>query len=248
MKLSFSPKKGSRGKDDSDGDGGEVLLLRSFKRKRRRSSSSCCWPRTPVGAALLALALLAALAWALALVVYTRRGPELVQVLEEWEMGKEDGGSSSPARCASVPLEYRFDCNPSPNGTESDCLSRGCCWSPPPRSDGGGGDGDGDGGGFHVPLDIPYCFYPVGHRSHSLVNVTARDTGASAYYALRQPSGYPADVDLVRMDVTMVDENTLRIKVAAAKLGLVFFFIRICVLLSRSTTRSMRGTRCRLSS
>ncbi len=73
---------------------------------------------------------------------------------------------------------------------------------------------------------MPYCFYPVGHRSHALVNVTSRDDGASAYYALLTPSGYPDDIDVVRMDVVVVDESTLRVKVRKESAHLSNFFLK----------------------
>ncbi len=100
---------------------------------------------------------------------------------------------------------YRFDCNPDPNGTEYDCLARNCCWAPPPKNV--------EHGGLDIPLNIPYCFYPVGHRSHVLINITKTERGASAFYRLQTASGYPKDVEVVKMDITGLDQGTLRVKV-----------------------------------
>ncbi len=67
-----------------------------------RGRNNIRWPQTPVGAILLAL--LGTAAWLAALMLQLRQAPGLlVQMLQEWEMGKVGG----PARCDVVPVEYR---------------------------------------------------------------------------------------------------------------------------------------------
>ncbi len=64
-----------------------------------------------------------------------------------------------------------------------------------------------------VPLDVPYCFYPAGHQSHAFLNYTKIERGVAVYYRIGKASGYPKDVEVVRMDILVSDWKTLRIKV-----------------------------------
>ena len=64
-----------------------------------------------------------------------------------------------------------------------------------------------------VPLDVPYCFYPAGHQSHAFLNYTKIERGVAVYYRIDKASGYPKDVEVVRMDILVSDWKTLRIKV-----------------------------------
>jgi hypothetical protein len=60
-------------------------------------------------------------------------------------------------------------------------------------------------------IGSPFCFYPTGYRSYSVLNRTKH---GSAYLLKRvRDSGYPGDVNLVKMEVTAPRKHTIRVKV-----------------------------------
>jgi len=129
-----------------------------------------------------------------------------------------------PASCASVPVEYRFDCDPDPNTSIERCAARGCCWQPPHDSSNKNGA---------APLtinhesasntNVPYCFYPSGHRSHKIINATREDFGYTVFYGIMMTSGYPGDAAIVRMDLILYGQGILRIKVSQSKVKFIYF-------------------------
>ena len=99
----------------------------------------------------------------------------------------------------------RFDCYPSADVDETKCKSRGCCWIP--ATDGDTKTGPG------LRTGMPFCFYPVGYQSYSVQNRTKNRNGSTVLLKRIRGSGYPDDVDLVRVDVTFMRKRTIRVKV-----------------------------------
>ena len=108
----------------------------------------------------------------------------------------------------------RFDCYPSADVDEAKCKSRGCCWIPGSNVATAPGNGTGTG----VRTGMPFCFYPVGHQSYSVQTRTKTRNGSIIFLKRVRDSGYPDDVDLVRVDVTFPKKRTMRVKVNPASI------------------------------
>lgn len=66
----------------------------------------------------------------------------------------------------------------------------------------------------YAPVNVPYCFYPVSYPGYSFLNVTQTAFGAVAYLGRKYASGYPGDVELLKMTVKYESESRLRVKVS----------------------------------
>ncbi len=216
--VAFSPKKPPPTSASSSSSSapyyvplGQADDLAQARRPRRCKIdlvSRCCSGGAPLSLLLLLLAVVACLAWMAGLF-------QLRQSDQSLSLHPADSlvtltkaiknSSEPPLQCSSVPVVYRFDCQPDPKLGERECLNRGCCWDPSPSRVALESE----------PLDVPYCFYPEGHSSYAFVNVTQMKggSGASALYRLRSSSGYPKDSKFVRMDVVGETESRLRVKV-----------------------------------
>ena len=98
---------------------------------------------------------------------------------------------------AEYPDALKFDCHPDQKGTadekKENCRNRGCIW-----------DEEGAGG------LTPDCYYPedyVNYQLDHLVNdsIVLKKTDRS--------SGFPEDVQRVRVDIIEIDDNRLRIRI-----------------------------------
>ncbi|KAF5269885.1 hypothetical protein FQR65_LT05683 [Abscondita terminalis] len=98
----------------------------------------------------------------------------------------------------------KLDCYPEEGANVSGCEARGCCWIPlkvktRKRK-------------LHVPLDVPYCFYPPNYESYKYINITETAYGLTAYLRRNYRSAYPEDVEVIKMIVKYESENRLHIK------------------------------------
>lgn len=107
--------------------------------------------------------------------------------------------TTAQPQCDNIANEYRFDCYPESDATEGKCNNRGCCWKKPNV--------------LSVPLDIPYCFYPMnyGYKLDS-----KEDTKFGYRLSLsRQGQGgpYGSDVEHLAVDVRLEEKSRLHFKI-----------------------------------
>jgi lysosomal alpha-glucosidase len=76
-------------------------------------------------------------------------------------------------QCSIDREDERFDCFPEDGSNENDCLSRGCCWSPPKR----GIDG----------IQSPYCYFPQNFPHYKVIPDKAIIESHGASYYLSKP-------------------------------------------------------------
>ncbi|XP_014481924.1 PREDICTED: lysosomal alpha-glucosidase-like [Dinoponera quadriceps] len=104
--------------------------------------------------------------------------------------------------CDNIPEILRFDCHPEDGASELSCANRGCCWKPLDK--------------FktteHVPLNVPYCYYPEKWNLYKFINYSRDDNGFSGFLEQKCRSAYKDDVSLVKIEATGVDSSILRVK------------------------------------
>jgi hypothetical protein len=95
----------------------------------------------------------------------------------------------------------RFDCYPKDGVDQSKCEARGCCWNPPADVE------------DELRIATPFCYYPTGYQSYILSNSTKFKSGKTLFYKRILESGYPGDVDVIRVDVSFHEKERIRVKV-----------------------------------
>ncbi|CAG9821832.1 unnamed protein product [Phaedon cochleariae] len=114
------------------------------------------------------------------------------------------------AHCKILEDSEKFDCYPDDGANSETCEARGCCWSPtksqmPTTSNVG------------VPLNVPYCFYPNNYNTYKYINISETHFGLEAFLKRDYQSGYPDDVEILKMVVQYDSETRLHIKVLDPK-------------------------------
>lgn len=100
----------------------------------------------------------------------------------------------------------RFDCFPGREVNQTKCEARGCCWRPTSSP-------TFDPNVDNLNINIPFCYYSSDYQSHQWVNSSKQKFGETIFYKRIRDSGYPLDIDLVRVEVTFEEKHRLRIKV-----------------------------------
>ncbi|KAK9300498.1 hypothetical protein QLX08_006841 [Tetragonisca angustula] len=106
--------------------------------------------------------------------------------------------------CNNVPPTLRFDCHPEDGASELSCKNRGCCWN-----------------SFnknisvlnHVPLNIPYCYYPSNWSIYKYTNFSREGNNFSGFLKRIKNSFYENDLPLIKIEASTVDDSILRIKI-----------------------------------
>ncbi len=121
---------------------------------------------------------------------------------------EKDSNDSGPIAtqelCRDIPDELRFDCHPDDNVNQDSCESRGCCWNPP------------KGFETHLPLDIPYCYYPSRFSLYRHVGSNRTSHEETHHFSQTNSSGFPRDISKVKVEVTCFDKTILRVKIVDA--------------------------------
>ncbi|KAI4475513.1 hypothetical protein M0802_015126 [Mischocyttarus mexicanus] len=102
-------------------------------------------------------------------------------------------------KCKQIPVSLRFDCLPEFGANESECIKRGCCWSPVKQDS--------------EFINIPYCYYPDNWSLYKYENHTQDDTSFSGYLKLTDNSVYKKNIPLIKMEAVMVDNEIIRVKI-----------------------------------
>jgi len=111
-----------------------------------------------------------------------------------------NNGNQAPNLYCPIDLEdeLKFDCLPQ-NANESECTKRGCCWTPSDKE------------------FVPFCYYPSNYAIYSFVNVSKLSeksyNGVEAYLQLNGGSGYPEDIQLLKLVATFETRSRLRVKI-----------------------------------
>ena len=106
---------------------------------------------------------------------------------------------SAAPQCSSIPVSARSDCWPQTSGaSQQSCVAKGCCWGPVDSSLG----------------NVPYCYYPSNYQGYVVQSSKRTSTGMSYRLTRSTPSGWPADINTLALDVFYETEQRLRFKVS----------------------------------
>ncbi|CAL7936245.1 unnamed protein product [Xylocopa violacea] len=106
-------------------------------------------------------------------------------------------------QCDIIPVTLRFDCHPEDGASRLSCASRGCCWNPINKK---------VFGMKHVPLNVPYCYYPRDWSIYKYENFSKEGNEFSGFLKLSNSSFYKDDLTLVKIEASIVDDFILRVK------------------------------------
>ena len=110
---------------------------------------------------------------------------------------------------------FRFDCYPAADVDQSKCESRGCCWNPPfqEKTEKQKTETPFQEKTGNLKLGTPFCFYPAGYETYSVFNRSHHRHGSTFLLKRIRDSGYPNDVDLVKVEMSVQKRHRIRVKV-----------------------------------
>lgn len=108
-------------------------------------------------------------------------------------------------QCSNIPEILRFDCHPEDGASQLSCTNRGCCWNPPKNKK--------MKRMKHVPLNIPYCYYPENWDLYTYDNYSRDDSSFFGFLRQEKKSAYKNDIPLVKIEATNINSSILRVKV-----------------------------------
>ena len=107
----------------------------------------------------------------------------------------------------------RFDCYPAADVDQSKCESRGCCWNPPFQEKSEKTETPFQEKTESLKIGTPFCFYPAGYEIYSVVNRSNHRHGSTFLLKRTRASGYPNDVDVVKVEMSVQKKHRIRVKV-----------------------------------
>ena len=128
----------------------------------------------------------------------------------------------NPQACAVIAESWRFDCYPESRAvvTREMCEARGCCFIPVSSSS--TSSSSSSPSGRH---GIPWCFYPEGFGSYSLVSVNDTALGEEGRLVRDTKTYYPGDIMTLHLEIRHETNTRLRVRVrGAANYKLTRFF------------------------
>ncbi|EFN71395.1 Lysosomal alpha-glucosidase [Camponotus floridanus] len=114
----------------------------------------------------------------------------------------EQNTFNNTQQCTNIPEILRFDCHPEDGASQLSCTNRGCCWNSIDRNKITG----------HVPLAIPYCYYPQDWNLYKYINQSKDGSDFLGFLKQEKKSPYKNDVPLVKIEATSIDSSILRVK------------------------------------
>ncbi|KAJ3614608.1 hypothetical protein NHX12_018179 [Muraenolepis orangiensis] len=113
-----------------------------------------------------------------------------------------------PVACGIIPQPRRFDCYPERGAvvTRGMCEARGCCFIPASSSSSSPSSGSRRSG-------IPWCFYPTGFGSYSLVWANDTALGKEGRLVRDKKSYYPGDVLALHLETRHETDMRLRVRI-----------------------------------
>lgn len=122
---------------------------------------------------------------------------------------KSEQNDTALQACSSVPEDWRFDCYPEREVvvTRELCEARNCCFIPasavpPAISHPSGRNG------------VPWCFYPLGYPSYSLVSINDTSLGKKGTLVREVKTYYPADILTLNVEIQYETDTRLRVRVS----------------------------------
>ncbi|UXI17491.1 hemicentin-1-like [Sarcoptes scabiei] len=102
--------------------------------------------------------------------------------------------------CKQVHPNDRIDCNPDEPISQEICYKRGCCWNPIQT--------------FALPpLNVPYCYFNPDQNGYKIVMNSSTQSHIQIRLRRVKPSGFPNDIENVKIDIFELNDNTVRIKI-----------------------------------
>ncbi|XP_071566173.1 lysosomal alpha-glucosidase isoform X1 [Temnothorax nylanderi] len=128
---------------------------------------------------------------------------KIVPLKKESNLPEENASFDNAQQCTNVPEILRFDCHPEDGASQLSCTDRGCCWNPLARNK----------SEKHVPLYIPYCYYPEGWNLYKFINHSQDGSNFLGFLSQEKESVYKNNVPLAKVEATSVDSSILRVKI-----------------------------------
>ena len=130
----------------------------------------------------------------------------------------------NPQACAVIAESWRFDCYPESGAvvTREMCEARSCCFIPVSSSSTSSSSSSSSPSGRN---GIPWCFYPEGFGSYSLVSVNDTALGEEGRLVRDTKTYYPGDILTLHLEIRHETNTRLRVRVrGAANYKLTRFF------------------------
>ena len=107
---------------------------------------------------------------------------------------------SQPA-CSAIDNSDRLDCHPEYSATESACLNRGCCWSPPNNVN-------------NPKVNEPYCYYPANFLNYQVVDSSRlSDKDSDGYvYSLQKNASTFRPAEILKLEAKIIFETDKRLR------------------------------------
>ncbi|XP_021000662.2 lysosomal alpha-glucosidase [Parasteatoda tepidariorum] len=121
-------------------------------------------------------------------------------------------GGITPDSCSAVPDAEKFDCHPDRPISEKECLNRGCCYKA--ASDLGVTDFDLKQSSY---IGVPSCYFSSDYKGYSFKLLKNDDSSIKGLLTRKNiSSGFTDTVQKVSLDISYIDDNSLRIKLTDA--------------------------------
>ncbi|XP_076004053.1 lysosomal alpha-glucosidase [Genypterus blacodes] len=115
-----------------------------------------------------------------------------------------DEAASRREVCSLIPDVWRFDCYPERVAvTREMCEARNCCFIPVSSA----------GHNLSRKNDIPWCFYPSGFPSYSLVSINDTSLGQRGVLVKEVKTYYPGDILTLELEIRHETETRLRVRI-----------------------------------
>ncbi|XP_054162207.1 lysosomal alpha-glucosidase-like [Oppia nitens] len=112
-------------------------------------------------------------------------------------------------QCANINIDHRIDCTPEiDNVTLAECTKRKCCFNTKLSSSLINGN----------PKYIPTCFMPTDYMGYKVTQVDQQENehGTVSVFKIKlerqTPSGFPAEIPVVTVEITLLNDRSLRLR------------------------------------
>ena len=124
----------------------------------------------------------------------------------------DTAAASRREACSLIPEAWRFDCYPERGVvvTREMCEARNCCFIPASSPSSSASRPSGGNG-------IPWCFYPPGFPSYSLVSINDTSLGQKGTLVREMKTYYPADILTLELEIRHETDTRLRVRVSGGR-------------------------------
>lgn len=121
----------------------------------------------------------------------------------------DTAAASRREACSLIPEAWRFDCYPERSVvvTRELCEARNCCFIPASTASSSTARPSRKNG-------IPWCFYPPGFPSYTLVSLNETQLGHKGTLVKEVKTYYPGDILTVEVDIRYETDKRLRVRVS----------------------------------